>query len=85
MVINYKKIILIVGFLLGCLFIGYLIYALFFKSTLPAVTTETPPAASSLAQLPSAKVGASGAVGADTGTGKRNTSHKGRENRDGIR
>lgn len=70
MVINYKKIILIVGFLLGCLFIGYLIYALFFKSTLPAVTTETPPAASSLAQLPSAKVGVSGAVGADAGTGK---------------
>ncbi|MEK7067795.1 MAG: hypothetical protein AAB956_02255 [Patescibacteria group bacterium] len=70
MAINYKKIILTVGFLLGCLLIGYLIYALFFKSTLPSVTTGPQPTAPSLAQLPSAKVGAGGSVSIDAGTGK---------------
>jgi hypothetical protein len=61
---RYKKIILLAGFLLLTIILGYFIYALFFKSVLtPAEITGQPKATTTGSGLPAANTGTGQVVG----------------------
>jgi len=53
---KYKKIFIAIGFILVVFILGYLLYAMFFKSNIPPVTTE-PTATSTQGSLPVARPG----------------------------
>jgi len=54
---KYKKIFIAIGFILIIFILGYLLYALFFKSSTAPVITEEPTATSTQGGLPVAKPG----------------------------
>jgi hypothetical protein len=54
---KYKKIFIVIGFILIILILGYLLFALFFKPSQPVATGPAPTATSSQGGLPVAQTG----------------------------
>lgn len=70
--IRYKKLFLVLGFIMTVVFLGYLLYAFFFKSASLTPTPATPTASSTgpaAGGLPTSQTGSGGQVVIDGGEG----------------
>lgn len=71
-----KKILLIAGFVIICILIGWLLWRVFFSSVLTPPSGDVPGTGTSTPQLPDAGTGTGGIIGSGTGTGNLPTTDR---------